>query len=61
LHKAPASAPGNPFGFSISGQAYVEQPAPLAAAYLTTWWLRRLQLACAIARGLRLAANCVRV
>ena len=50
-----------PADFSLAGQAYVERPDPLVATDLTPWLLRRLQLACAIARELRLAAARVRV
>ena len=57
LAKAPASSNQNPPGFSIAGQPYVERPDMLAAADLTPWLLRRLQLACAMARELRLAAS----
>ena len=45
----------------MAGQPYLERPDPLVATDLTPWLLRRLQLACAIARELRLAANRVRV
>ena len=51
----------HPPGFSIAGQPYLERPDPLVATDLTPWLLRRLQLACAIARELRLAANRVHV
>ena len=43
--------------FSISGQPYLQRPDVLLAADLTPWLLRRLQLACGIARELRLAAS----
>ena len=46
----------NPDGFSLAGQPYLERPDVLLAADLTPWLLRRLQLACAMARELRLAA-----
>ena len=61
LGKAPAASNHNPPGFSIAGQPYVERPDMLVAADLTPWLLRRLQLACAMARELRLAASRVRV
>ena len=48
-------------GSSMAAQQYVERPDPLVAADLTPWLLRRLELACAIAKELRLAANRVRV
>ncbi|MDB5885559.1 MAG: protein of unknown function YccS/YhfK [Polaromonas sp.] len=47
--------------FSISGQPYLQRPDVLLAADLTPWLLRRLQLACAIAAELRVAASQVRV
>ena len=61
LGKAPAASNHHPPGFSIAGQPYVERPDMLVAADLTPWLLRRLQLACAMARELRLAASRVRV
>ena len=57
---AEAASP-NPPGFSISGQPYLERPDVLLAADLTPWLLRRLQLACAMAGELRVAASRVRV
>ena len=59
--QAPAASSVNPPGFSISGQPHLERPDVLLAADLTPWLLRRLQLACAIAAELRLAANRVHV
>ena len=59
--KMPAGSNHNPPSFSIAGQPYLERPDMLVAADLTPWLLRRLQLACAIARELRLAASRVRV
>ena len=59
--QAPAASSVNPPGFSISGQPHLERPDVLLAADLTPWLLRRLQLACAIAGELRLAANRVHV
>lgn len=59
--KAPAQSAAYPAGFSSAAQLYVERPDPLVAADLTPWLLRRLALACAIAKELRLAANRVRV
>ncbi len=47
--------------FSIAGQPYLPRPDLLVATDLTPWLLRRLQLACAIAHELRLAASRVRV
>ena len=49
-------AQDNPDGFNLAGQPYLERPDMLLAADLTPWLLRRLQLACAMARELRLAA-----
>ncbi|MDB5743825.1 MAG: protein of unknown function YccS/YhfK [Polaromonas sp.] len=46
---------------SISGQPYLGRPDPLLATDLTPWLLRRLQLACAMARELRLAQSRVRM
>jgi len=57
----PEALGANPPGFSISGQPYLERPDLLVATDLTPWLLRRLQLACAIAGELRLAASRVRV
>lgn len=54
--KTPALAEDNPEGFSLAGQPYMERPDVLLAGDLTPWLLRRLQLACAMARELRLAA-----
>ncbi|MGV8804461.1 MAG: FUSC family membrane protein [Polaromonas sp.] len=54
--KAPMPTQANPEGFSLAGQPYLERPDVLLAADLTPWLLRRLQLACAMARELRLAA-----
>ncbi len=59
--KSPAPSDDSPPGFSIAGQPYLERPDPLLAADLTPWLLRRLQLACAMARELRVAASRVRV
>ncbi|MBH2020399.1 MAG: FUSC family protein [Burkholderiales bacterium] len=59
--KTPPASNDNPPGFSIAGQPYLERPDMLVAADLTPWLLRRLQLACAIARELRLAASRVHV
>ena len=59
--KAPPASNGNPPGFSMAGQPYLERPDLLVAADLTPWLLRRLQLACAIARELSLAASRVHV
>ncbi|MDB5777900.1 MAG: protein of unknown function YccS/YhfK [Polaromonas sp.] len=59
--QAPESLGLNPTGFSISAQPYLERPDVLLAADLTPWLLRRLQLACAIAGELRLAASRVQV
>ncbi len=39
----------------VAGQPYQPRPDPLMAADLTPWLLRRLDLACAMARELRLA------
>ncbi|ABM36680.1 FUSC family protein [Polaromonas naphthalenivorans] len=58
---APATPADNPASFSIAGQPYLERPDMLVAADLTPWLLRRLQLACAMARELRLAASRVQV
>ena len=57
LGQTPAVSNQNPPGFSMAGQPYVERPDMLVAADLTPWLLRRLQLACAMARELRLAAS----
>lgn len=58
---APAGpTPGTP-NFSIAGQPYLPRPDLLVATDLTPWLLRRLQLACAMAHELRLAAIRVRV
>ena len=57
LGQAPAASNQSPPGFSMAGQPYVERPDMLVAADLTPWLLRRLQLACAMARELRLAAS----
>ena len=54
---APAPGNFNMPGFSVSGQPYLERPDVLLAADLTPWLLRRLELACAIAHELRLAAS----
>ncbi|MEO7400198.1 MAG: FUSC family membrane protein [Polaromonas sp.] len=59
--KSPAQSADQASGFSVAGQPYLEKPDPLVATDLTPWLLRRLQLACAIAKELRLAANRVRV
>lgn len=59
--KKPDPTALNPADITLAGQAYVERPDPLVATDLTPWLLRRLQLACAIARELRLAAARVRV
>ncbi|MEO7952506.1 MAG: hypothetical protein ABIR35_00205, partial [Polaromonas sp.] len=59
--KGPAQSDDSSSGLGIAGQPYMERPDPLVAADLTPWLLRRLQLACAMARELRLAANRVRV
>ncbi len=48
-------------GTSAAGQPFQPRPDPLVAADLTPWLLRRLKLACAMARELRLAADRVRV
>jgi len=62
LSGQPAESAGlSPPGFSISGQPYLERPDMLLAADLTPWLLRRLQLACAMAGELRLAASRVRL
>ena len=47
--------------FSLSRQPYLQRSDVLLAADLTPWLLRRLQLACAIASELRVAAGQVRV
>lgn len=60
LGQATAVPNQNPPGFSMAGQPYVERPDMLVAADLTPWLLRRLQLACAMARELRLAASRIR-
>lgn len=60
LGQAPAASNQSPPGFSMAGQPYVERPDMLVAADLTPWLLRRLQLACAMARELRLAASRIR-
>ena len=60
LGQAPIVPNQNPPGFSMAGQPYVERPDMLVAADLTPWLLRRLQLACAMARELRLAASRIR-
>ena len=60
LGQAPAVSNPSPPGFSMAGQPYVERPDMLVAADLTPWLLRRLQLACAMARELRLAASRIR-
>ena len=44
-----------------TGQPFQPRPDPLLAADLTPWLLRRLTLACAMARELRLAADQVKV
>ena len=63
--KAPSPSGDYPadFGTNLSpaAQLYVERPDPLVATDLTPWLLRRLALACAIAKEFRLAANRVRV
>ena len=41
---------------AVAGQPFQPKPDPLMAADLTPWLLRRLTLACAMARALRLAA-----
>ena len=62
LSDSPGAGPHpEPPGFSIAGQPYLERPDTLVAADLTPWLLRRLELACAMARELRLAANRVRL
>ncbi|WP_353647345.1 FUSC family protein [Polaromonas sp. C04] len=45
----------------VAGQPFQPRPDPLVAADLTPWLLRRLALACAMARELRLAADRVKV
>ena len=59
--KLTAPSDDSPSDFSIAGQPYLERPDPRLAIDLTPWLLRRLQLACAMARELRLAASRVRV
>ena len=59
--KLTAPSDDSPPDFSIAGQPYLERPDPRLAIDLTPWLLRRLQLACAMARELRLAASRVRV
>ena len=59
--KTPTESGENPPAFGIAGQPHLERPDLLVTTDLTPWLLRRLQLACAIARELRLAANRVRV
>ena len=59
--KTPTGANHHPPSFSIAGQPHLERPDMLVATDLTPWLLRRLQLGCAIATELRLAANRVRV
>ncbi len=62
LSSEPAGKPiPNAPSFSISAQPYLERPDLLVATDLTPWLLRRLQLACAIAHELRLAASQVKV
>ena len=56
-----AQSADRPPDVSSAGQPYVERPDPLLANDLTPWLLRRLQLACVMARELRLAASRVRV
>ncbi|MDR3452787.1 MAG: FUSC family membrane protein [Rhodoferax sp.] len=46
---------------AVAGQPFQPRPDPLVAADLTPWLLRRLALACAMARELRLAADRVKV
>ena len=46
---------------AVAGQPFQPRPDPLMAADLTPWLLRRLELACAMARELRLAASRVQV
>ncbi|SFB73192.1 Uncharacterized membrane protein YccC [Polaromonas sp. OV174] len=58
---APSAAPDQDPGFSIAGQPYLSRPDWLVATDLTPWLLRRLQLACAMARELRLAADRIRI
>ena len=48
-------------GFGLRGQPYLKRPDVLLVADLTPWLLRRLQLACAIAHDMRLAASRVPV
>lgn len=48
---------GLDFGTSAAGQPFQPRPDPLVAADLTPWLLRRLTLACAMAREVRLAAD----
>ena len=58
LSSDPLAAPSlDPQAIGMPGQPYLERPDVLLAADLTPWLLRRLQLACGIARELRLAAN----
>ena len=56
-----AQSADRPPDVSSAGQPYVKRPDPLLANDLTPWLLRRLQLACVMARELRLAASRVRV
>ena len=60
LGQAPGASNQSPSSFSMAGQPYVERPDMLVAADLTPWLLRRLQLACAMARELRLSASRIR-
>ncbi|RYX97496.1 MAG: FUSC family protein [Comamonadaceae bacterium] len=48
---------GDPTAPSIAGQPFQPRPDPLLANDLTPWLLRRLTLACAMARELRQAAG----
>ncbi len=56
-----AEPPADGPGFSMASQPYLPRPDLLIATDLTPWLLRRLQLACAMARELRLAAARVRI
>ncbi|MFC6284132.1 MULTISPECIES: FUSC family protein [Polaromonas] len=49
------AAPPQTTTHPVAGQPYQPRPDPLMAADLTPWLLRRLDLACAMARELRLA------
>ena len=59
--KAPAPPSEPTANASLASQAPLQTADPLFTADLTPWLLRRLQLACVIARELRLAAGRVRV